>query len=130
MTPELSILAALAVITLILPVVYSALFSKQVGQAVLSSNRENAPEPTGAAGRLKRAHANLIENLVPFAAVVLVAHAAGVSNTITIAGAWIFLAARLTHIAVYFAGITGIRTVAYFVSLLGSFMIASQIWLG
>ena len=95
MNIELTCLAASAVLCLALPLVYVAMYQKQVGFPVVSGNREDAPGPTGAAGRGLRAHRNLIENLVPFAIAVMLARAASVSNTMTIIGAELFLAARL-----------------------------------
>ena len=127
MNTELNILAASAVLCLALPVVYVGLYAKQVGMPVVSGNREGAPEPIGAAGRGLRAHRNLIENLVPFAIAVLVAHAMGVSNSITLIGAWLFLGARVLHALVYLAGVSGIRTPAYLAGLVGTALILSQL---
>jgi AcrR family transcriptional regulator len=49
-------------------------------------HRGGVPEPTGAAGGGLRAHRNLIENLLPFAIAVTLAHAADLSNTISVVG--------------------------------------------
>jgi hypothetical protein len=48
------------------------------------------------------------------------AHAAGVSNTMTVAGAEIFLGARPVHAVTYFIGITGICTLAYIAGCVGT----------
>ena len=48
----------------------------QVGLPALAGNREALPAITGWAGRARRAHANMLENLVVFAIVVLIAHVA------------------------------------------------------
>lgn len=127
MNTELTCLALSGVLCLALPLVYVPAYQKQVGFPGVSSNREGTPEPTGAAGRGLRAHRNLIENLVPFAIAVLLAHVAGVSNAMTVAGAALFLAARLVHAITYFVGITGIRTLAYFASLVGTVLILTQL---
>jgi len=127
MNTELTCLAASGVLCLALPLVYVAMYQKQVGFAGVSGNREKVAEPTGAAGRGLRAHLNLIENLVPFAIAVMLAHAAGVSNTMTVAGAEIFLGARLVHAVTYFLGITGIRTLAYVASVVGTALIFIQL---
>ena len=127
MTIELWILVAAAGLALALPLLYAPLYQRQVGRAVLQGNREGAPEPTGAAGRGLRAHRNLLENLLPFAIAVLAAHAAGVSNHLTIAGAWLFLGARFTHAASYVAGITGLRTAAYLAGLAGTVLVFAQL---
>lgn len=127
MNAELYILAACGILCLGLPVIYVGLYARQVGMPIVSGNREGAPEPTGAAGRGLRAHRNLIENLVPFAIAVLVAHAMRISNNVTLIGAWIFLGARVLHAFCYLAGITGIRTLAYLASLAGTILVLSQL---
>lgn len=129
MTIELTVLSLLALGCLLLPLVYSPLYSKQVGNAGLMGNRDDIPAPTGAAGRGLRAHHNLIENLVPFAVAVLVAHTLGISNGITAAGAWLFLAARLVHVICYFAGIKVVRTLSWFAGVIGTLLVLSQIFL-
>jgi uncharacterized MAPEG superfamily protein len=88
-----------------------------------SRNRDSVPEPTGAAGRGLRAHRNLIENLVPYAAVVLTAQALCVSTPVTVIASLVFLAARIIHALSYLAGITGIRTLAYNAGLLATLAI-------
>jgi len=127
MTTELWILAASALLCLALPLIYMPLYIRQAGMAVIQGTREGAPEATGAAGRGVRAHRNLLENLVPFAIAVLAARAAGVSDTVTLAGAWVFLGARIVHTVTYLAGIPGIRTLAYFAGVVGTVMIFTQL---
>ena len=54
--------------------------------------------------RANRAHQNAVENLGPFAAVVLVAHLAGVSTSVTVTAAAVYFWARLAHAVVHIAG--------------------------
>ncbi|MBB2200812.1 MAPEG family protein [Gluconacetobacter tumulisoli] len=128
MTSELWALLWSAILCLVLPALYGPLYSRQIGQAGVIGNREDVPPPTGAAGRGLRAHRNLIENLVPFAIAVLVARAAGISNGMTVLGAWLFLGARVVHAASYIAGITGLRTLAWIVGAVGIVLIIVQIF--
>ena len=58
--------------------------------------------------RAYRAHLNLLEQGMPFAVLVLIAHAVGVSSTVTIWSAWIFVALRLAHAAGMITGLTGL----------------------
>ena len=127
MTTELWILVAATVLCLALPLVYMPLYARQAGPAAISGNREDAPAATGAAGRGSRAHRNLLENLLPFAIAILAAHAIGISDTLTLAGAWLFLAARVVHALAYIAGITGVRTLAYVAGLAGTILILTQL---
>ncbi len=68
------------------------------------------------AERAHRAHLNLVENIGPFAALVLVAHVAGASNETTAMATTIFFWARVVQAAVHYLGIPYIRTLAFFVS--------------
>ena len=77
--------------------------------------------------RLQRLTANIQENLVMFAIVVLVANAAGVSNDTTALGATIFFYARVAHAIVYAFGWPMIRPFLYFVSLYGLVVILLEI---
>ena len=99
----------------------------QVGLPALAGNREPPLEITGWAGRAKRAQHNMIENLVPFAALVLVAVAAGKTNNMTLLGAQIFFWARVAYTGVYIAGIPWLRTGVWFVSVVGMILIFAQL---
>ncbi|MDH3475943.1 MAG: MAPEG family protein [Rhodospirillales bacterium] len=79
------------------------------------------------AQRNHRAHLNLVENLAPFAVLVLVAHVTGVSNGATVLGAQLFFWSRVVHIAVMIAGIPWVRTLAFAAGLLGNLIILGQI---
>jgi uncharacterized MAPEG superfamily protein len=65
------------------------------------------------AERLKRAHSNAVENLVVFAPLVLVAHAAGLSTSATSLAAVIYLWARVAHAGSYVFAIPWVRTIGF-----------------
>ena len=119
MKPELTLLTCAVVLTLaqMLVAVMGAML--QVGLPALAANREGLPEITGWGGRAARAHRNMLENLVLFAALVLVAVAAGRTNAMTLLGAQIFVWARLAYAVIYLAGIPWLRTVVWLVSVIG-----------
>ena len=79
------------------------------------------------AQRGHRAHMNLVENLAPFAVLVLVAHALGVSNSATVLGAHLFFWSRLVQIGVMYAGIPWLRTLSFAVAMIGNLIILGQI---
>src|SRR6185436_16740329 len=54
--------------------------------------------------RANRAHQNAIESLAPFAAVVLVGHAASVSTPLTAGAAAVYFGARVAHAVVHVSG--------------------------
>jgi len=70
------------------------------------------------AARMKKAHYNAVENLVVFAALVLMLNAAGVSNETTVLACNIFFWARLVHLVVYTFGIPWLRTLSFAASWL------------
>ncbi len=114
--------AALLIVSLLavaLPLVYGPGAMRALGVAAMAGNRENLGEVPGWAGRGLRAHRNLIENLVPFAALALMAHALGVSNGLTQTGAWLFLLARLAHPVFYIAGLAKLRSLSHLINMAG-----------
>jgi len=83
---------------------------------------------TGFAWRAKRAHLNMVENMVLFTALVLIATIAGKANAMTAMGALIFFWARLVYALIFLLGIAWLRTVAWAVSVVGMVMIAIPIF--
>jgi uncharacterized MAPEG superfamily protein len=65
------------------------------------------------AERMMRAHANAVENLVVFAALVLAAQAAGIGNGATAAACVVYFWARVVHLLAYTFAIPWIRTLAF-----------------
>jgi uncharacterized MAPEG superfamily protein len=99
----------------------------QVGLPALAGNREGLAPCTGWAGRADRAHHNMLENMVLFTALVLVAVAAERANSTTALGAQLFFWARLAYALVYVAGIPWLRTLVWLVSVVGMILIFSQL---
>ena len=90
MAPELTWLVWSVALAFVQVVVAAAGALFQVGLPTLASSREDMPQLTGWAGRMQRAHRNMIENLVLFAALVLIAVVADKTNGITLMGAQVF----------------------------------------
>jgi uncharacterized MAPEG superfamily protein len=127
MKPELMLLVWATLLTVVQAVVAVQGAMMQVGLPALAGNREGLPEIKGWGGRAARAHRNMIENLVLFAALVLAAVAAGKTNDMTLMGAQIFFWARLAYALVYIAGIAWLRTGVWAVSVVGLAMIFLQL---
>lgn len=127
MTPELIYLVWSAVLTLVLAVIAVAGATQEVGLPRLAGNREAFGEMSGWAGRAVRAHRNMLENLVLFAILVLVARAVNVTNPMTLLGAQLFFWGRLAHAIIYIAGIPWLRTAAWGVSIIGLILILWQL---
>ena|SRR5215468_6874939 len=129
MTTDLWMLVWTAALCLALPFVYlPSRFTTPGGLEWGFGNRERPFAFPAWAGRAERAHANLVENLAPFAILVLVAHAAGKANAATAVGATLFFWGRVAHVAVYTAGIIYLRTLVFAVAALGELMILFQLF--
>ncbi len=96
----------------------------QVSMPELAGNREGLAEATGMTGRARRAHRNMLENLVLFATLVLIVELAGLSADYTVLGAQIFVIARLIYAVIYVVGVPWLRTAVWAVSVVGMVMIA------
>ena len=127
MTPELMYLVWSAALTLGLAVIAVSGATLDVGLPRLAGNREGMSELSGWAGRAARAHRNMLENLVLFAILVLVAHAVNVSNAMTMLGAQLFFWSRVAHAIIYIAGIPWLRTAVWGVSVIGLILIFWQL---
>ena len=128
MSLDLKYLLFATLLTFVQVLIAAASANQVVGLPTLAGNREGLIELTGFAGRAKRAHQNMIENMVLFAALVLVAHVAGKANAMTAMGALVFFWARLVYALIYLLGIPWLRTVAWAVSVIGMIMIALQLF--
>ena len=127
MKPELMLLVWAVLLTVVQAVVAVQGAMMQVGLASLMGNREGMPDIRGWGGRAARAHRNMLENLVLFAALVLAAAIAGKTNDMTLLGAQIFLYARIAYALVYIVGLPWIRTAVWAVSIVGLAMIFLQL---
>ncbi len=79
------------------------------------------------AERLKKAHANAVENLVVFATLVGVAIAAGLSTPIIAQAAVVYFWARVVHALAYAFAVPWARTLAFTVGFLAQAAVAWQI---
>jgi uncharacterized MAPEG superfamily protein len=123
MSPALTLLlwsAALAFVQMLIAVSACIL---QVGLPKLAGNRDNLPPFSGWAGRAQRAHHNMLECLVLFAILVLVAEATNKDTYMIRLGAQVFFWARLAYAVVYIAGVPWLRTAVWGVSVAGLVLI-------
>lgn len=90
-------------------------------------NRDNMPVFAGWVGRAHRAHRNMLESLVLFGLLVLVAQALGKFNAMTLLGAQLFFWGRVAYAVIYLAGIPWLRTLAWAVSVVGIVLVGLQV---
>jgi uncharacterized MAPEG superfamily protein len=124
MSPELKYLLFSVVLTFVQVLIAAMAANQVVGLTTLAGNRDDLPVMTGFAGRAKRAHLNMLENMVLFSALVLIAVVAQKTNAMTALGALIFFWARLLYAVIYLIGIPWLRTLAWAVSVVGMIMVA------
>jgi uncharacterized MAPEG superfamily protein len=108
-----------------IPYVCNLIWIRGVADAV--GYPEN-PEPlTPWAQRMKWAHYNAVENLVVFAALILICHAVGISNETIGTAATVYFWARVVHFVVYAAKLPWIRTIAFIAGFGCQITVALQI---
>ncbi len=89
------------------------------GPLALAGDRDDLPALSGWADRAARAHRNMLESFVLFAALVLVAQVASTANGMTALGSKLFFWASLVYVSVYIIGIPWVRTGVWAVSIVG-----------
>ncbi|MDB4261705.1 MAPEG family protein [bacterium] len=128
MTTELTLLilsVGLLMLTLLIQASAGILSNGLMAQA---GSRDELPEKKVFHARVTRLRDNMIENLLMFAPVVLVAQAMGVSNDMTILGAQLFFFGRLAHAVIYLMAVPLVRPVAFAVAWAGILLIARQLF--
>ncbi len=126
MNADLHYLAYAAVLTWVMLLTASSLRNRMwtpKGLATGMGNRDDVPAPTPIAARADRAAHNMLENLLLFAVVVVVARLSGVPSEKVEPGAALFFWARVAYFLIYLAGIKGVRTVAWGAGVAGLVMI-------
>lgn len=127
MSTELTYLTYVALLTGLMWVPY-VLNRISVDGLADSVGYPDNPKPLAAwAQRLKAAHYNAVENLVVFAALILVADAAGVSGEATQVCAATYFWARVVHAVAYTFAIPWVRTLAFAVGFGAELCIAWHI---
>jgi len=129
MTIDLWMLVASALLCVLIPFVPIVGLMQTPGGAAWGFGNRDTTHPVPAwVQRGRRAHMNMVENLAPFAVLVLVAHVAGKANATTALGAEIFFIGRIAHLLVYVAGIPVVRTLIFALATGGEIMILSQLF--
>ena len=127
MTTELTMLVWVAGLTALMWLPYILAHIVNVGLIdALTYRADGTPLPAWA-DRARKAHYNAIENLAPFAALVLVAHLINVSNAATASAAIVYFWARVAHYLLYISGVPFGRTLSFAVGWAAMLCIFYQI---
>jgi uncharacterized MAPEG superfamily protein len=97
------------------------------GVLTAMGNRDDLPEPSPLAARADRAAKNMLENLLLFATLVVVAHLVEADEEKTKLGARLFFWARLAYFPIYLAGVKVLRTIVWGVGVAGMLLIAQAV---
>lgn len=127
MTVELKYLALVATFTALIwiPYILNMIMVRGLADAV---GYPQNPKPMAPwAERMKAAHYNAVENLVVFAALVLVADATGVKGGATALACVVYFWARVVHLVVYTFAIPWLRTLAFVVGFVCQVTLAWRI---
>ena len=90
----------------------------------------DTPMPiSGMAARLQRAFWNFVETFIFFAAAVLACAAANkLGSSLTLWGTHLYLAGRIVYVPLYAWGVPMVRTLAWFVSVVGLVMVMAALF--
>lgn len=99
----------------------AATVSRKASVADLVGPRDNLPSEglTPFHGRTKRAQANFTESMVMFVPLCLIAVYSDQTSSLTALGAALFFYGRLLFAPTYYFGVPWLRTLAWFVSIIG-----------
>lgn len=127
MTPELSYLTWITALTALMWIPY--ILNKIMVRGLIDTvGYPENPKPIAPwATRMQAAHANAVENLVVFAALVLIAHAAGIHNAITAGACAVYFWTRVVHFVIYTFKIPWVRTLTFVIGFGAQVAVAWQI---
>ena len=128
MKNELFYLAAAAVLTglMWIPYVLDRFAVWGIGDTVGYPDHAKPLAPW--AERLKRAHANAVENLVVFATLVLAASALGITGASIATAAMLYFWARVVHVLAYTIKVPWLRTLGFTGGLVAQMWVAALIF--
>lgn len=124
MTTELNVLAWGCVLAFVH--IFAAVRAKtaQYGTKWNMGARDEALPPLNPlAGRLARAQANFFETFPIVVAAILIVSVASLNSRWTTIGALVWLVARIVYLPLYAAGVAVVRTLVFFISMVGIGMV-------
>ena len=127
MTTELEMLTWISALTLLMWLPYILAHIVNVGLMPAMTYKGDATPLPDWAARAKKAHYNAIENLAPFAALIIVAHLASISNNATATAAIAYFWLRAAHYALCIVAVPFGRTLTFAGGWLAQLCILYQI---
>lgn len=129
LTPELFWLTLTVILTGLLwvPYILNRIMVRGLGGAMANPSRGDKPHAPWAT-RLMFAHDNAVENLVVFAALVLILAQIDYSTRWTVWACAVYFWARVAHLIVYTMGLPVFRTLAFTVGFLAQVVLALAVF--
>lgn len=129
MTRELLWLTLTVILTGVLwiPYILDRIMVRGLMGAMANPTRNDTPQSAWAQ-RLYFAHTNAVENLVVFAALVLILDSMGHSTMSTVIACAVYFWARLAHVIVYALGVPVLRTLAFAVGFVAQVTLALAVF--
>jgi uncharacterized MAPEG superfamily protein len=127
MSIELTLLiwsVALAIIQMLIAFIGITL---EFGLPDLPGGHQKLPPANSFPGRAQSASHNMLQSLVPFAALVLVAEVANRTNASTGLGVEVFFVSRLVYAVIGMIGLPWLRTAVWCVSMAAMLLILAQL---
>jgi|AntDeeMetagen134_2_1112570.scaffolds.fasta_scaffold08640_1 uncharacterized MAPEG superfamily protein len=120
MTPETSVFALTVVLGFVHILVCDVIQTRIHGVREMVGARDSfRPADNVYLGRARRANDNFRETAPWALGLLIMVQVAEVSGTVTAAGAWLYLIARVVYLPMYLFGVPWLRTLAWTISLLG-----------
>ena len=102
---------------------------KQQGLAWARGARDEHKPVSGVAARLDRAFRNYMETFPLFAAAVIAAMTVEKTGMLTWWGSLLYVGARILYVPLYAAGVPSIRTLVWFLSIVGLLMVVAALFI-
>jgi uncharacterized MAPEG superfamily protein len=124
MTTNIAMLVLSLALLLLFQLIQAAQLNSVAGVSYNLSARDKPVDVGLMGGRIQRAKVNLIENLLLFAPLSILAEVTHANPQTVGWGAIIFFVARVVHAITYLAGVAVIRTLAWFAGVIGCVILA------
>ena len=102
-------------------------FKAQVGNTYTVGARDEGLQPSGLAGRLRRAQSNFMETFPLFAACIFLVHATQSAGELSQWGCVLYLGGRLLFLPLYATGVPWLRTFSWNIATLGLVIIGLSV---
>ena len=91
-------------------------------------SRDGGPEKSALQERVARTAANHIESMLLFLPLIMVAHLADVSSTLTVWGAGLYLAGRIAYVPLYLLGVPILRSASWTMAITGIALVGYEVF--